>query len=476
VTLAAGLYALRSDTLWVLLAAGAILTPAAVLFAATLAVTVSFASSTTLAVGHLAEVTALVLVAGSFAAVLTVVPLGEARVLADSFTRFVWMVVPLTVLQVLVVAVVTWETTVVFLADLVVDSPEPLLALARALLAPSGTLALVTLLLYPVVVVYLLGRVLTTLPVATLFPPRQRPSVTERLDDVRHRLDRVVVGAAAVAGGAYALALATANGTPTALAGSVGPPLSALLLWVLTDVGIRVVLVLVIGVLIAILLGERLRRRVRRSSEADLLRAFLAPVGAFAVALVGGVVLDLFVTADALFARLPDGVRETAGPFLGTGVVTATLLVAFGSLIVTGLVLIGLTLVSGSPLLPERALGPALAATAVFALALVLTLFHGAALVALTAAAVALVVWDTGEYATGLREELPLEAPTVRGEVVHVSASLAVGVAAVLAVLVLELLITVEFIVPSVPEPMLAVGALLLAFAATVLLVSALRE
>jgi hypothetical protein len=474
--LAVGLYALNSDRLWVLLASGIVLLPASVMLAATLAVGVSFALGTTTPVGHLAEVTVLLLVVGSFAAVLTAVPLGEGEVLAGSFLRFIGMLVPLTLAQLVVVAVVTWESTILFLARLVVDSPEPLLAVAETLLAPDGGFALLTLLFYPLLLLFLLRLVLRTVPLQTLFPPRQRPSVTDRIDETSGRLGRLVSIGGIAAVGLYIGAALVGATSPAGVDALLDPPLSAVAVWLLTSISLRVLLVLAIGVSVAIIVGERLRRRARRRSEADLLRPALPAVGAISAALVVGSVCSLLVTREQLVASVPTSVRPRAEPVLSSGVLPAALLVAFGSLIVVGVLFVLLTIVAGSPLLPERALGPALASGAVFGLGLLLVLFGGSPALAFLTAALALVVWDTGEFATGLREELPLDASTARGEFVHVGGTLAVGLLAALVAFVLEVLIDGQFVVPAVSETALAAGALTLAFGTVVLLVSALRE
>ncbi|MFD1587809.1 hypothetical protein ACFR9U_12525 [Halorientalis brevis] len=474
--LALGLYALNSDRLWLLLASGVILTPASVLLAAALGVSVSFALRTGTPVGHLVEVTVLLLVFGGFAAVLTAVPLSEGAVLAGSFVRYIGMLVPLTVAQFAVVAVVTWESTIGFLARLVVDSPEPLLAVGRTLLAPEGGFALLTLLVYPLAVLFLFRLVVRTVPLQTLFPPRQRPTVIARIDDASSALGRVVSVAALAAVGIFVSAALVGATSPAAVARLLDPPFAGVARWLLSSVELRVLFVLVMGAMAAILVGERLRRLVRRRSEADLLRPALPAVGAVSVALLTVAVLSLVTTPERLLAAVPASVRPAAGSLFAGGLLPAVLLVAFGSLIVVGALFIALTLLAGSPILPERALGPALASTSVFGLALVLVLFGGSPALAFITAALALVVWDAGEFAVGVREELPLDAPTTRGEVVHVGASLAVGLLAVGGAFVLEVLIAGRVVVPAVTETALAAGALTLAFGTVVFLASVLRE
>jgi hypothetical protein len=473
--LALGLYALASDRSRVLLAGGLLVAPAAVLVAVSLAIGFAFGLRTG-SLGNLAGVSVLLLVAGSFAAVLTVAPSGERDILGGAFMRFIGMLIPLTVVQVLVVTAAAWEAVVVALADLVVDSPEPLLALGRALLAPRGTLALLTFLLYIALAVVLMRLVVTSLPIIKLFPPRRRPTVAGRVRSTERLLRRVslVVGAGAVA--VYVVATVAGVASLSAIARVLDPPLAGFAVALLSSTWLRVVLVIVNGAMLAILVAERLRRRARRLSEADLLRQSMPPLGAAIVAFAAGVALDLVTTRAQLLAQVPPGVRDTAGTLLESGLLPAAVLVTFGSLIVVGALLIVLTILGGTSLLPSRAMGPAMAAAAVFALALVVLLFGGSPLVAFLGAAAALFGWDAGELATGLREELGVDAITVRGELVHVGGSLAVGLGAVVFAFVLELLVVSEAIVPRVPDLALAGGALTLVFLTVIVLLSSLRD
>lgn len=473
--LATGLTALSSDRLRVLFASGVALTPAAALLAGVLGVGLGYGLRTQSAVGHLAGAVVLLLAVVGFAAVFTAVPFGEAAVLAASFGRFLGMLVPLTVAQVFTLALAAGDTVAASLARLVVDSPEPLLALARVFLAPQGPAALLTFLVFVVLLVALLRAVVGSLPLATLFPPRQRPSVTDRLDRTRRLLSRALFVAVLGSTGVYAAALVTGTTTPPALAAALGP-LGGVAFWLLTTVPLRVVLVLVVDVLVVVLVAERVRRRVRRRSEADLLRQVLPAAGAITAALVVGVALDAGVSTARLRSLVPATVGPVVDPLLAGGVLPASMTVVFASLIVVAALFVLLTLLAGSPLLPERALGPAVAAGATFALVVALALFGGSPAAAFAGAALAFLAWDTGEFATGLREDLPPEAATVRGELVHVGGTVAVAVAAVLGALVLDLLVASALVVPSVPDATLAAGALTLAFATVVVLLSSLRE
>lgn len=475
-TLALGLYALNSSRPHVLLGGGALMAPAGVLVTAALAVGVGFALQTARAVGHLAEVTVLLLVLGSFAAVITAVPLGEREVIVGAFMRFIGMLVPLTVLQLLVVTVVAWETVAVFLANLVLDSPEPLLAVGQTLLAPRGSTALLTFLLYVVILLYLGRSLIGTLPIVNLFPPRQRPEIASQVEAIRTQLGRVLLVAAGLSFAGYLGALVTGVAAPAGLAQALPTPVDGIVFALLTATWLRAIFLTLLGAMLAVLVGERLRRRVRRLSEADLLRLSMPPIGAAAVAFVAALSVSAVVTPAEVVAQLPAGAAASVEPILRGGLVPATLLFVFGSLIALGMLFVALTMVIGLPVVPERALGPALASTAVFALALVLVLFGGSPALAFLAAVVAMVVWDTGEYAVGLREELGFEAVTARGELVHIGGSLVVGLLALLGAVLLQLLVGSEFLVSSVPDTTLAAGALTLAFLTTVVLVSALRE
>lgn len=475
-TLALGLYALNSSRPHVLLGGGALMAPAGVLVTAALAVGVGFALQTARAVGHLAEVTVLLLVLGSFAAVVTAVPLGEREVIGGAFMRFIGMLVPLTVLQLLVVTVVAWETVAVFLANLVLDSPEPLLAVGRTLLAPRGSTALLTFLLYVVVLLYLVRSLIGALPIVNLFPPRQRPEIASRVETVRTQLGRALLVAGGLSFAGYLGALATGLSAPASLAQALPAPLDGIVFALLTATWLRAIFLTLLGALLAVLVGERLRRRVRRLSEADLLRLSMPPIGAAAVALVAAISISAVVTPAQVLAQLPPAGASAVEPILRSGLVPATLLFVFGSLIALGALFVALTMVIGTPVVPERALGPALASTAVFVLALVLVLFGGSPALAFLAAVVAMVVWDTGEYAVGLREELGVEADTARGELVHIGGSLVVGLLALVAAFALQLFVASDLAVSSVPDTTLAAGALTLAFLTTVVLVSALRE
>jgi hypothetical protein len=473
---ALGLAGLDSDRPLARLLAGAVLVPASILVLAGVGVGIAFGLRSGLAAGYLAVAAVLLLAVGSFAAVCTAAPVDGRGLLAGTFMRVIGIIVPLTGLQLLVAAATAPASTLAAVGALAFDSPEPLLAVGRALLAPRGPTALLTSVCYLVALVWIARALVGALPVVAVFPPRRRPEIAARVDDLRATLGRALFGTAAVGIGGYILALGAGVAAPARLGAALDPPLSGLVTGLLTAVSLRVLLLTLLGLGVAVLIAERLRRRVRRLSETDVRLAAMPPLGAAGTALGLGVVLELLLTPAAVVRMLPPALEGPAAGVLDGGLLAAAFLAAFASLVVLGALLLGLAVLVGSPALPDRALGPALAATGVFGLGLMLAVFGGPSALSVLAAVVALVVWDAGEFAAGLRTELGTDAHTRRGELVHVGGSLAVGVAALWLALALELLVASGAIVPMVPDTALAAGALAIAFGTVVLLLSALRE
>jgi hypothetical protein len=456
--------------------AGAVLTPAAVLLGVTVAVAVAFGLSSTTVAGHFALVTVAVAVLGGFAAVLTAVPLDDESVLATAYPRFVAAIAPLGLAQVAVVSVAAWDVVADSLAGLVVDSPEPLLAVGRLLLAPRGSLALLSALAYVVLLLALTRRLVASLPLAALFPTRQRATIRSRIDRATARLERVTAGAVVLTAVIGVGALAAGVARPAALAAALPRPFAGLAVWLLTTVWLRVAVVVCLGVLAAVLVGERLRRRFRRSSETDILRTALPAIGAIATALAAAVAVHVALSPAWVLARLPFGFRPAAAEVLAAGGLVSAVFVATLAAVVAACVAFVLcSLLVASPLAPDRGLGPALASAAAFGLAVVLVVFDGPLVLALLGAALAVVAWDAGEFAIGLREELPTDAATSRGELVHAGASLAVGAVAVCGALVVDVLVGSGLLTPAVSDTALTAGAVTIAFATVVVLLSALR-
>jgi len=476
VTLALGLYALNSQRMHVLLGGGALLVPAGILVTGALATSVVFALGSGNALGHLAEVTALLLIVGGFAAVVTAVPLGEHEVIGGAFLRFVALLVPIFVLLLLVVIAAAPLEVAVFLANLVLDSPDPLLDIARTLLAPRGPEALLTFLVYVLGLFYLARTLIGTLPIVTLFPPQRRAEIASHVENIRTQLGRVllVLGALSLAGFIGALYYDMAS--PAALSAALPGPLDALLFQLLTVTAVRAVFVTLLGAMGAVIVAERLRRRVRRLSEADVLRLSMPPLGAAITGFVAAFAFSAVTTPGQLLARLPAGAASAASDILRYGIVPTTLLLVFGSVIALGIFFVAFTFTINLPFVPDRALGAALASGAVFGVTLVLVLFGGSPALAFVAAVAAMIVWDAGEFAAGLREELGVDAVTARGELVHVGGALVVGLLVLLVTVGLQLLVGSGLTVPTDPDTTLAAGGLTLAFLVTIVLVAALRD
>jgi len=181
-------------------------------------------------------------------------------------------------------------------------------------------------------------------------------------------------------------------------------------------------------------------------------------------------------TPGQLLARLPAGAASAASDILRYGIVPTTLLLVFGSVIALGIFFVAFTFTINLPFVPDRALGAALASGAVFGVTLVLVLFGGSPALAFVAAVAAMIVWDAGEFAAGLREELGVDAVTARGELVHVGGALVVGLLVLLVTVGLQLLVGSGLPVPTDPDTTLAAGGLTLAFLVTIVLVAALRD
>lgn len=469
--IALGLVALASDRTRALLFSGAALTPAATLLVVALGVGIGFGAGTATPVGYLAGLVVLLVATGAFAAVFAVVPDDPAALLATAYVRFLGLLPPLAAVALFAALVAVGDTTL--LTRLAVDSPEPLLVVARLLLAPTGSLALLTALLYVVLSLYTLRLAVTSLPFAKLVPPRQRPSISVRVHELAVALGRATAGTAAAAAALYLVAVLSGTATPGAIAGVLGSPVGDAVAALLTAVWPRVVLVVWLGIVGAVLVAEQVRRRVRRHSDADFRRYALAIAGIFAVTAVGGLALDATVSADTLRSQALAAGYPPAAALLGGGVLPAVAIGTVAALVVVAALLTLLFVLVASPVVPEPALAPAVGAGSLFALALALALLGGSSALAIAAVVLSMLVWDTGEYATGLRTELPDTAPTARGELVHIGASIAVAVLAVTVALGLEAVVESGLLVPTTSTTTAVAGSL--AAVTAVALLSTLR-
>ncbi|WP_247006255.1 DUF7519 family protein [Halorientalis litorea] len=471
VCFAVGLVALASDRVRPLFVGGFVVVPAAALLTAALGAGVGFGAGAATPLGHLTGVAVLLVAGGAFAATFTIVPSDAATLLATSFGRLFGLFGPLLAVGLVAAAATLGDAS--FVTRLAVDSPDPVLAVARLLLAPTGSLALLTVLLYIVLSLFTLRVAVVTLPFTKLAPPRQRPAVSARTHEVGTALGWATLVTAGVSAALYAAAVLSGTATPGAIARLFGPPVGAVVADLLTAVWLRVTLVVWLGLVGAVLLAERVRRRARRYSNADFRRYGFAAAGVLTAVLVAGVALEYAVPAERLRAQALAVGHPAVESLLAGGVFPVVVLTTVAALVVAGTLLTVLLVLGASPIVPERALAPALGAGTVFALALVLALLGGSAALAVVAVVLSILVWDTGEYATGLREELPDGAATMRGELVHAGASVGIGVLAVVASMAVDAVVEHELLAPAMSSTAGVAGAL--AAVTAVALLSTLR-
>ena len=471
VCFALGLVALASDRVRSLFVGGFVVVPAAVLLTAALGAGVDFGAGAATPLGHLTGIAVLLVAGGAFAATFTIVPSGAATLLATSFGRLFGLFGPILAVGLVAAAAIFGDAS--FVTRLAVDSPDPILAVANLLLAPTESLALLTVALYVVLSLYALRIAVVALPFTKLAPPRQRPAVSARTHEAGTALGWATLVTAGVSVALYAAAVLSGTATPGAIARLLGPPVGDIVADLLTAVWLRVTLVVWLGLVGAVLLAERVRRRVRRYSSADFRRYGFAATGVLTAVLAAGIALEYVVPAERLRSQVLAVGHPAIEPLLDGGVFPAVVLVTVAALVVAGALLTVLLVLGASPIVPERALAPALGAGTVFALALVLAFLGGSAALAVVAVVLSILVWDTGEYATGLREELPDCAATMRGELVHAGASVGIGVLAVVVAMAVDAVIERGLVAPAMSSMASIAGAL--AAVTAVALLSTLR-
>ena len=269
------------------------------------------------------------------------------------------------------------------------------------------------------------------LPVADVVAP-------ERRDAVRETVARVERGAFALAigglGGLLAtvvLGIAVGALLYPEFATALGPGVGPLVGWLLTTGLFRVPLLLALLGSVAGLLGYRLLLVARRLTAAYAVRLLTPSVAGGLVAVAYATILSQGAVSAVIRA-----VEETSPgaadllQVLDPFPLVIVVVVVAGWLTAVSLALV----VAAGRIAPRRAVGPAFAAAATFVLALAVVATGSAA--GLLVAALALVVWDAGELAGGVRAELG-DAPTRRAELVHLGGSLAVGLVGVLIAAVL---------------------------------------
>lgn len=268
---------------------------------------------------------------------------------------------------------------------------------------------------------------------------------------------RLVTGAPAVGAlFAFALVLALAlgpGGTAGFVAGLPGP-LAGLAVGLADSVGLRLAMLgtayLAGGLAAATVLLRRARRwdrwtvahaAARATGGVVLLGGFAA---AFAVSDPRTAVADALAenpeAAEMLAERSPEVVAALEGPYAGAFLGLLGLVAVLAILLAWWGVSAGLYVGLRTRVLPARAGGFAVAAAATFVLAGTVTFVGAAPSVLVGGVAIALVVWDLGEFAVGAGEEAGRRAPTTHGELVHVGAAFGLAAVAVAAALGLSTL------------------------------------
>lgn len=316
----------------------------------------------------------------------------------------------------------------------------------EAVLATSDATAVPTFLLTVGVTALALRGAQTRLPTERLLPADKRAAAAAVLARSRLWLTRTarggfLLGAAAGAATLVVSEPSTADGALAyvtylrldGLSGALPGPLGGLAVGLLGSTAVRVVLLSLTavgaGVTVAVVAGRRLRRGL-----GWLLVRLAAPVA-------GGVVFGTAAGTALEDPSLPARLAAAAPEAVPTSVVllladlplfAAANLLLLAAMAVFVQVLVGLALLRWLLVLPERAGSAALASVGLFGVAAVAVVV-GRVPLGLGVTVVALSVWDVGEFRTGLGEDLPATAPTLRVEVVHATSSLVVAAVAAAA-------------------------------------------
>jgi len=292
-------------------------------------------------------------------------------------------------------------------------------------------------------------------------------------------VDRAAVWLATVALAALPIALLVGLAVPTdALRAALPPAAFESLADVTTDSGLRRGLVgLTVGAL-AVAVALRVVRGSARAPTADLLvgyAPYAAGVGLVAASWVAGDrVLDglLGFVAGRLDAALAGQFRQLSGQvvaFYGPETVVVGLVALVAFLAALGVFAVWLGFALG--VVADAVGGPSLAGGGLFVAAAFAGTVDAPLWAVLAGLALALAVWDAGEFATTLGAEVGRRADTRRVELLHAVGTVSVGGLA---------LVAADGVAGAVPsaEPTAGGGvtvALLGAVGAIVLLVAALR-
>ncbi|UHQ95036.1 DUF7519 family protein [Haloterrigena alkaliphila] len=300
------------------------------------------------------------------------------------------------------------------------------------LVAADGRWAVVTFAALLLVAARASSQTLTYLPVERLVPPDRRGALAAGLARCHRACSwatrgALALGIVAIVAPAASQRFSSMPVTPGELRTELPAPAGDALAGLVTASGLRIALLGLLAFVVTLALLEWSRRALG-GNVARLLARLLAPVvGGGVVALVLARALsETAVEADLqglLEGAAPASVVELLGAFPAFALAAVLLVFTLGSL---SSLLWTVTMLRVVRILPARAIGPALAAGAVFVLAVGLTVV-GRVEPAIATATGAFVLWDIGEYADCIRTELGRGAATMRAELVHVGGSLLTG-------------------------------------------------
>lgn len=304
------------------------------------------------------------------------------------------------------------------------------------LVAAEGSVATVSFAGLVLVAAGCSSRALAVLPVERLVPPDRRDSLATTIAEFRRGCSITIRGAIATLVGAVGAPVVvdrlegpvlTPTDLRTTLPTLVGEAVAALV----TTAGVRLVLIALAGIAFGLVVLEWGRRVLGRGPSIVVAR-LVAPIagGALVGFVLARALADPSIEADleailrtALEGRAPAAVVDVLVSAPASVLVAAVLVAALVGL---SSFLRTVTMLRAVRVLPERAISGALAAGAIFVLAVGLAVV-GRLEPAIWTTAGAFVLWDIGEYADGVRTELGRDAATMRAELVHVGGTLLTG-------------------------------------------------
>ncbi|MFP8951686.1 hypothetical protein ACLI4Z_01765 [Natrialbaceae archaeon A-arb3/5] len=350
-------------------------------------------------------------------------------------------------------------------------------ALWSVLVAADGSWALVWFVALLFVTVVAVRLTLAYVPFERLLPPDRRDGLSTIIGTIQRACSHVarlsvLLVLAAFAAPAVSDRLEDIPVSPSELAAELPASVGVVLASVATASPLRLGLLAVLGATASLAALEWVRRTFKRNVALVVARLCAPAVGGAVVATVLAVVLSDAVLAVEPAAEIsgtaPGPIVDLVAALPPLALAAAVLVPALGTL---ASALLGISTLRAIRLLPARAIGGALAAGSVFALAVGLVAV-GRIELAIATAGGALVLWDVGEYADSIRTELGREADTIRAELVHVGGSLLSGAAVVSAVLAVYWAGVAQL---SVADPAAATVALGAGLLAVVLVAWALR-